>query len=116
MPAAVKYSGLSRSKLYELLSEGKIRRRIHIELCSAYPLQGLFSLVHKRLAALQTTKLTFRAPKPTNSSKSGLSEQVGFAAGRTLLVLFPIGILVVPIGWNASAGADWYYDGETADV
>jgi hypothetical protein len=25
IPAAVKYSGLSRSKLYELLSEGKIR-------------------------------------------------------------------------------------------
>jgi hypothetical protein len=26
-------------------------RRIHIELCSAYPLQELFALVHRRLCA-----------------------------------------------------------------
>ena len=29
-------------------------RRIHIELCSAYPLQQLFALVHRRLSALRT--------------------------------------------------------------
>ena len=32
-------------------------RRIHIELCSAYPLQSLFNLVHRRLAALSTAAL-----------------------------------------------------------
>jgi hypothetical protein len=32
-------------------------RRIHIELCSAYPLQSLFDLVHRRLAALPTAAL-----------------------------------------------------------
>jgi Transposase DDE domain group 1 len=29
-------------------------RRIHIELCSAYPLQALFGLVHQRLSSLST--------------------------------------------------------------
>lgn len=27
-------------------------RRIHIELCSAYPLKALFALIHQRLGAL----------------------------------------------------------------
>lgn len=45
--------GQIRLRLFKIAARLKVSvRRIHIELCSAYPLQGLFSLVHKRLAAL----------------------------------------------------------------
>ena len=45
--------GQVRLRLFKIAARLKVSvRRIHIELCSAYPLQSLFSLVHKRLAAL----------------------------------------------------------------
>lgn len=45
--------GQVRLRLFKIAARLKISvRRIHIELCSAYPLQSLFSLVHKRLARL----------------------------------------------------------------
>ena len=46
--------GQIRLRLFKIAARLKSSvRRIHIELCSAYPLQELFSLVHKRLSALQ---------------------------------------------------------------
>jgi hypothetical protein len=45
--------GQVRLRLFKIAARLKVSvRRIHIELCSAYPLQSLFSLVHKRLGAL----------------------------------------------------------------
>jgi hypothetical protein len=45
--------GQIRLRLFKIAARLKASvRRIHIELCSAYPLQGLFSLVHQRLGTL----------------------------------------------------------------
>jgi hypothetical protein len=45
--------GQIRLRLFKIAARLKASvRRIHIELCSAYPLQGLFSLVHQRLGIL----------------------------------------------------------------
>jgi DDE family transposase len=56
--------GQIRLRLFKIAARLRVSvRRIHIELCSAYPLQGLFSLVHKRLAALKTTGVTCPSPK-----------------------------------------------------
>ena len=45
--------GQIRLRLFKIAARLKASvRRIHIELCSAYPLQGLFSLVHQRLSIL----------------------------------------------------------------
>jgi hypothetical protein len=45
--------GQIRSRLFKIAPRLKLSvRRIHIELCSAYPLQGLFSLVHHRRSTL----------------------------------------------------------------
>ena len=45
--------GQVRLRLFKIAARLKVSvRRIHIELCSAYPLQSLFSLVHKRLSRL----------------------------------------------------------------
>ena len=45
--------GQVRLRLFKIAARLKVSvRRIHIELCSAYPLQSLFSLVHKRLGSL----------------------------------------------------------------
>ena len=45
--------GQVRLRLFKIAARLKVSvRRIHIELCSAYPLQDLFSLVHKRLCSL----------------------------------------------------------------
>src|SRR5271165_4898095 len=45
--------GQIRLRLFKIAARLKTSaRRIHIELCSAYPLQALFSLVHQRLSAL----------------------------------------------------------------
>jgi hypothetical protein len=45
--------GQIRLRLFKIAARLKASvRRIHIELCSAYPLQELFSLVHHRLSAL----------------------------------------------------------------
>ena len=45
--------GEVRLRLFKIAARLKVSvRRIHIELCSAYPLQSLFRLVHKRLATL----------------------------------------------------------------
>jgi hypothetical protein len=53
---AVASIGQIRLRLFKIAARLTVSvRRIHIELCSAYPLQGLFSLVHKRLATLQAT-------------------------------------------------------------
>ena len=47
--------GQVRLRLFKIAARLKVSvRRIHIELCSAYPLQDLFSLVHKRLCSLST--------------------------------------------------------------
>ena len=48
--------GQIRLRLFKIAARLKASvRRIHIELCSAYPLQGLFSLVHQRLSILGAT-------------------------------------------------------------
>ena len=45
--------GQVRLRLFKIAAHLKVSvRRIHIELCSAYPLQRLFSLVHKWLGRL----------------------------------------------------------------
>ena len=45
--------GQIRLRLFKIAARLKASvRRIHIELYSAYPLQGLFSLVHRRLSTL----------------------------------------------------------------
>jgi hypothetical protein len=45
--------GQIRLRLFKIAARLKTSaRRIHIELCSAYPLKGLFSLVHQRISAL----------------------------------------------------------------
>src|SRR5208282_3562470 len=45
--------GQIRLRLFKIAARLKTSaRRIHIELCSAYPLKALFSLVHQRLSAL----------------------------------------------------------------
>ena len=45
--------GQIRLRLFKIAARVRVSvRRIHIELCSAYPLQGLFGLVHQRLRAL----------------------------------------------------------------
>ena len=47
--------GQIRLRLFKIAARLKTSvRRIHIELCSAYPLKALFSLVHQRLSALGT--------------------------------------------------------------
>jgi hypothetical protein len=46
--------GQIRLRLFKIAARLKSSaRRIHIELCSAYPLKALFSLVHQRLSALR---------------------------------------------------------------
>ena len=50
---AVASIGQIRLRLFKIAARLTVSvRRIHIELCSAYPLQALFNLVHKRLGAL----------------------------------------------------------------
>jgi hypothetical protein len=45
--------GQIRLRLFKIAARLRVSvRRIHIELCSACPLQGLFNLVHKRLGTL----------------------------------------------------------------
>jgi len=45
--------GQIRLRLFKIAARLKTSaRRIHIELCSAYPLKALFSLVHQRISAL----------------------------------------------------------------
>jgi hypothetical protein len=45
--------GQIRLRLFKLAARVQVSvRRIHIELCSAYPLQALFGLIHQRLRAL----------------------------------------------------------------
>lgn len=45
--------GQIRLRLFKIAARFKVSvRRIHIELCSAYPLQGLFGRIHHRLTAL----------------------------------------------------------------
>jgi hypothetical protein len=47
--------GQIRLRLFKIAARLTVSvRRIHIELCSAYPLKALFSLVHQRLGALRT--------------------------------------------------------------
>src|SRR5258707_8240652 len=47
--------GQIRLRLFKIAARLRVSvRRIHIELCSAYPLPGLFSLVHKRLSILSS--------------------------------------------------------------
>jgi hypothetical protein len=47
---ALFWLGYHSPRLFKIAARLRVSvRRIHIELCSAYPLQGLFSLVHKRL-------------------------------------------------------------------
>jgi DDE family transposase len=46
--------GQIRLRLFKIAARLRVSvRRIHIELCSAYPLQALFALVHQRLVALR---------------------------------------------------------------
>lgn len=48
--------GQIRLRLFKIAARFKLSvRRIHIELCSAYPLKRLFGQIHARLTALQTT-------------------------------------------------------------
>lgn len=50
---AVASIGQIRLRLFKIAARLRVSvRRIHIELCSAYPLQGLFNLVHRRLGTL----------------------------------------------------------------
>ena len=50
---AVASIGQIRLRLFKIAARLTVSvRRIHIELCSAYPLQALFALVHRRLCAL----------------------------------------------------------------
>jgi hypothetical protein len=45
--------GQIRLRLFKIAARLKASvRRIHIELCTAYPLKALFSAVHKRLSTL----------------------------------------------------------------
>jgi hypothetical protein len=47
--------GQIRLRLFKIAARVRVSvRRIHIELCSAYPLKALFDLVHQRLRALPT--------------------------------------------------------------
>jgi hypothetical protein len=47
--------GQIRLRLFKIAARLRVSvRRIHIELCSGYPLQALFGLVHRRLCALPT--------------------------------------------------------------
>src|SRR5271154_5291865 len=47
--------GQIRLRLFKIAARLTVSvRRIHIELCSAYPLQALFALVHRRLCTLPT--------------------------------------------------------------
>jgi hypothetical protein len=47
--------GQIRLRLFKIAARVRVSvRRIHIELCSAYPLKALFDLVHRRLRALPT--------------------------------------------------------------
>jgi hypothetical protein len=47
--------GRIRLRLFKIAARLTVSvRRIHIQLCSAYPLKALFSLVHQRLGALPT--------------------------------------------------------------
>ena len=48
--------GQIRLRLFKIAARLKVSvRRIHIELCSAYPLQRLFNLVHNRLSTFGAT-------------------------------------------------------------
>ena len=52
---AVASIGQIRLRLFKIAARLTVSvRRVHIELCSAYPLQALFGLVHQRLSALPT--------------------------------------------------------------
>jgi hypothetical protein len=47
--------GQIRLRLFKIAARVRVSvRRIHLELCSAYPLQALFAVVHQRLRALPT--------------------------------------------------------------
>jgi hypothetical protein len=54
-------------------------RRIHIELCSAYPLQALFALVHRRLARC----LAHSSLESTHSGINRHRAPAGSSIGRT---------------------------------
>jgi hypothetical protein len=44
---------ITRLRLFKIAARLTLSvRRIHIELCSAYPLKALFALIHQRLGAL----------------------------------------------------------------
>ena len=46
--------GQIRLRLFKIAARLRASvRRIHIELCSAYPLKALFALIHQRLGTLQ---------------------------------------------------------------
>jgi hypothetical protein len=50
--------GQIRLRLFNIAAQLKASvRRIHVERCSAYPLQALFGLVHQRLSALRKPAL-----------------------------------------------------------
>ena len=52
---AVASIGQIRLRLFKIAARLTVSvRRICIELCSAYPLQALFALVHRRLGAFPT--------------------------------------------------------------
>jgi hypothetical protein len=52
---AVASFGQIRLRLFKIAARVRVSvRRIHLELCSAYPLQALFGVVHQRLRALPT--------------------------------------------------------------
>ena len=47
--------GQIRLRLFKIAARVRVSvRRIHIELCSAYPLKALFDVAHQRLRALPT--------------------------------------------------------------
>jgi hypothetical protein len=52
---AVASFGQIRLRLFKIAARVRVSvRRVHLELCSAYPLQALFAVVHQRLRALPT--------------------------------------------------------------
>ena len=53
--------GQIRLRLFKIAARLKMSaRRIHIELCTAYPLKALFSFVHQRLSAPEQSRLIFK--------------------------------------------------------
>src|SRR5260370_41047490 len=62
--------GQIRLRLFKIAARLTISlRRIHIELCSAYPLKALFALIHQRLGALHAPASGFfQAGRPALSA------------------------------------------------